>query len=241
MKKRVAIVAALEQEIKAAVKGWRISHREYQGCRFKFFENEHAVAVCAGIGPEAGRRAAEAIISLYAPESILSAGFAGALDPALQVGELVLPRLVIDSTDGSRTEIPTGTATLVSFASVADEAQKAKLAKAYGAQAVDMEAAAVARSANAHRIEFMVVKVISDEVDTPLPPIERFVTDGRFRTAAFGVFVAVRPWLWPRTLRLAKNSLRASRSLGAWLNQYNGPEFLKNKPADLHPMNKAQG
>ena len=58
-----------------------------------------------------------------------------------------------------------GEGVLVSFGSVASPAQKAKLRESFGAQAVDMEAAAVARAAEARGVEFAVVKVISDEFD----------------------------------------------------------------------------
>ncbi len=54
------------------------------------------------------------------------------------------PRLVIDAADGSRSDSGNGEGVLVSFGEVADPEQKASLAKAYGADVVDMEAAAVA-------------------------------------------------------------------------------------------------
>src|SRR5579884_3175667 len=169
---RVAIVAALEREIKPAVRNWRVSTREHDGRRFRFFENDRAVLVCGGIGAEAGRRAAEAVLSLYTPASIISVGFAGGLESKVKIGDLIVPRMIVDSSDGSRTEAPIGKTTLVSFGGIANPDQKAKLAKAYGAQAVDMEAAAVARSAAIHGVPFMAVKAISDELDSDLPPLQ---------------------------------------------------------------------
>jgi adenosylhomocysteine nucleosidase len=236
---KVGIIAALEREVKPAVARWRVSTREHDGRRFKFFENERVVLVCGGIGADAARRATEAVIALYAPEALLSVGFAGALESQVRVGDLVVPRTVIDAGDGSRTETNMGKTTLVSFGAIADAEQKAKLAKAYAAQAVDMEAAGVARSASMHGIRFMAVKAVSDELDAVLPPMQRFVRpDGRFDITGFVVFCSIRPWWWPSIVRLAKNSSRASQALCRWLNQYNQAEFLKNKPADLHPMSK---
>ncbi len=238
--KEIGIVAALEREVKPAVKRWRVSHREHDGRRFKFFENDRAVLVCSGIGEEAGRRAAEALIALYKPKLMASVGFAGALQPALKVGDLLVPQCVIDAGDSSRAETRIGKGTLVSSRSIAGEDQKRSLAQAYGAQAVDMEGAAVARAAAIHGIDFLAVKAISDELGFSMPPMNGFVApDGQFREWKFGLFCAIRPWLWPSVLRLARNTARAAKSLCRWLNQYNDPEFLKNKPADLHPMNKA--
>src|ERR1700757_3536736 len=83
MSNQIAIVAALEYEVKAGLKNWRVNEREHSGHRFKFYESQRAVLVCGGIGPEPARRATEAIITLYKPMLVVSLGFAGALDPQL--------------------------------------------------------------------------------------------------------------------------------------------------------------
>ncbi len=166
---RVAVVAALEREVHPLVKGWRVSDREYAERRFRFFENEDVVLVCGGIGAEAARRAAEAVISLYSPAVIYSAGFAGALDPGLKVGNVVQPARVVNAGDGSSVRMGTGEGVLVSFGAVASPAQKAKLRNSFEAQAVDMEAASVARAAEARGVRFAAVKAISDEFDFTFP------------------------------------------------------------------------
>jgi adenosylhomocysteine nucleosidase len=219
---RVAIVAALEREVRPLVKRWRVTEKEYVGRRFRFFEKDDVVLVCGGIGAEAARRAAEAVISLYAPALVYSAGFAGALDHALKVGTVVQPARVVNSGDGSSVSLGQGAGVLVSFGAVASPAQKAKLRDSFGAQAVDMEAAAVARAAEARRVLFAVVKVISDEFDFTLPDMDRFVdSDGRFLESRFALFAAIRPWIWPQVVRLATNSKRASRVLCEWLERVN--------------------
>ena len=211
---RVAIVAALEREVHPLIKGWRIDQKEIGGRRFRFFEKDNFVLVCGGIGAEAARRAAEAVIASYAPTVLYSVGFAGALDPALKVGDVVQPRRVMDASDGSSVNFKQGEGTLVSFGSVASPVQKASLRDSYGAQAVDMEAAAVARSAEARGVAFAVVKVISDEFDFDFPAMERFVdSNGQFMKGRFALFTALRPWLWARVARLSRNSNRASRAL----------------------------
>jgi adenosylhomocysteine nucleosidase len=215
---RVAIVAALEREVRPLIRDWRVSEKEVGGRRFRFFEKDDFVVVCGGIGAEAARRAAEAVIAIYAPSVIYSAGFAGALDAALKVGDVVQPRRVVNAGDGSSVSLDRGESVLVSFGSVASPAQKASLRDSFGAQAVDMEAAAVARAAEARGAEFAVVKVISDEFDFAFPSMERFVdSKGQFLQGRFAWFAAVRPWLWPQLARLARNSNRASLALCDWL------------------------
>jgi len=219
---RVAIVAALEREVRPLVKNWRVSEKEYGGRSLRFFENEDKVLVCGGIGAAAARRAAEAVIAIYEPKLIYSAGFAGALDAKLKVGDVVRPQRVVNAGDGSSVTLDVGQGVLVSFASVASPDQKRRLWESFGAQAVDMEAAAVARAAEVRGIEFAAIKVISDEVDFDFPSTERFVDpDGRFAEGKFAWFAAVRPWLWPQVMRLARNSSRASHTLCARLRGLN--------------------
>jgi len=224
---KLAIVAALEREISPFVKGWRVREQEYAGRRFRFYERDQTVLVCGGIGNEPARRATEAIIALHQPVLIYSAGFAGALDPTLQVGDVILPRRVVNAADGSSVDTGQGEG-----ASAAGPEQKKRLADSYGAQAVDMEAAAVARAAEARGVRFAAVKAISDERDFPLPAMDRFINaEGLFNSARFAWFAAIRPWMWPTTLRLARNSRRASRSLCSWIEHMEVSQALMTQPA----------
>jgi adenosylhomocysteine nucleosidase len=220
---KIAIVAALEREVRPLVKHWRVSDAEHAGRSFRFFENDRAVLVCGGIGPEAARRAAESVIVRYTPDAVYSVGYAGALDPNLTVGHLISPGRVLNASDGSSVAIAGGDGILVSYSQVANPGQKSKLRESYSAQAVDMEAAAVARAAEARGREFRVLKVISDEANFDFPSTERFVdSEGRFQEMRFALFAAVRPWLWPGVIRLSRNSNRASKALCARLEQICG-------------------
>jgi adenosylhomocysteine nucleosidase len=228
----IALIAALEREVRPLVKSWRRVDREHAGRRFCFFESENCVAVCGGMGPEAARRAAEAATVLYAPRALYSVGFAGALNATLRVGRVIEPRYVVDAGDGSRIDAQAGSGTLVSFASVAGKEQKIKLANAYGAEAVDMEAAAVARAAEAHGLRFATVKVISDELGFPMLDVAPFTSpDGKFREATLVIHAALRPRLWPSLIRLARNSVEASRALSEYL-----AAALLTKGAESHAV-----
>lgn len=216
----LAIVAALEREIHPLVKFWRLRERQHSGRTYRFYENGYTVVTCGGIGPEPARRAAEAIIAIYRPKMLFSAGFAGALDSTLKIGHIMLPRRVVNASDGSSLDTGEGEGVLISFSSVAGAEQKKMLADSYAAQAVDMEAAAVGRAAELHGIKFLAVKVISDENDVTLPPMDRFILpDGQFNAAGFAWFAMLRPWTWGTTMRLARNSRRASSVLCRWIKQ----------------------
>lgn len=218
---KVAMVAALEREIAPLIKNWTRIQREHEGHKFSFFEQDDIVAVCGGIGMQPARRAADAVIALYHPAELHSVGFAGALNKSMHVGDILSPAVVIDARDGSRHQLPGGTGTILTFMAVADAAQKRKLAQAYAAAAVDMEAAAVAAAADVRGIVFGATKVISDELDFDMPSIGNFVSaEGRFKTPSFVLYVVLRPWLWKSVAVLARNSKKASRALCANLKDF---------------------
>jgi len=226
--RKVVVVAALEREVQPAVKHWSRCERECGGRRLKFFEREDAALICGGIGGKAAGAATEAAIALYHPELVISAGFAGALAPTLAVGEWVLPALVVDAADGSRYETDIRktrlekTASrhlvLVSVDGVVNPERKAVLFRSYAAQAVDMEAAAVAKVARSHGVQFLALKTVSDESGFEMPPVERFIQpDGALDVWGLVAYAGPRFWLWPRLMTLTRNSSLASGALCSWL------------------------
>jgi len=224
---KIAIIAALHREIQPLVKHWSSTKVLHDGRAFTFYDGGHALAVCGGIGAEFARRAAEAAIAHYSPNLIISVGIAGALVPDLKVGDTIFPATIIDVRDGSRrpTSIqqtpiansPLSRTLLVTHSEMASVDQKQQLAKSYGAHAVDMEAAEVARSAALHNLPFIAVKSISDELNFALPEMQRFIHAGHFETAKFLLYAAVRPRLWLPVIRLARNTRVAADNLCSWL------------------------
>jgi adenosylhomocysteine nucleosidase len=211
----------MEREVKPLIRRWKLRTLEHGGRQYRLFENGDAVLICGGIGAAAARRATEAAIQEARPVRVISVGFAGALDSTLKVADVFEPRTVINAADSARVEIGAGQGTLVSCAAVAGREQKQRLGTAYGAAAVDMEAAAVAQGAQARGVEFAALKVVSDAADFSMPETERFVSsDGQFRTVKFALHVAARPWQWRSTIALARNSARASRALCAAIEAY---------------------
>ena len=218
---RIAIIAAIEREVAPLIRRWQVRTLEHAGRRYRLFENGDAVLICGGIGADGARRATETAIQLARPVRVISVGFAGALDSTLKVADVFEPGTVINAADGVRSETGSGQGKLVSYAAIAGREQKQRLASAYGAAAVDMEAAAVAEGAQVRGVEFAALKAISDAADFSMPETERFVSsDGQFRTVKFALHVAARPWLWGSMITLARNSARASRALCAAIEGY---------------------
>ena len=64
--------------------------------------------------------------------------------------------------------------------------RSASLLTKYGADVVDMEAAAVAQVAKERALEFAAMKAISDDAEFAMPPLTRFIDEnGKFATGAF--------------------------------------------------------
>jgi adenosylhomocysteine nucleosidase len=233
---KIAIIAAMEREVEPLIRTWGSRPIEHDGRRYRLFESQDGKAslICGGIGAQAARRATEAVIEAVHPDRVISAGFAGALDESAVVGDVIEPRTVINAADGVRTDTGFGQGILLTSANTAGKDQKVRLRKAYDANAVDMEAGAVAQGARARRIEFGALKTISDAADFKMPAMESFVaSDGSFRAAKFACHVALRPWLWMTTIRLARNSSMASTTLSSSIHDYlerETPSAAKSTP-----------
>jgi adenosylhomocysteine nucleosidase len=226
---RVAIIAAMPAELKPLVRGWVHEHRGGVDIwRWKFDGGEW-VAGCAGAGVEAATRAFAEVERDGTVSSVISVGWAGALSEELEAGSTYWVSGVVDARTGERyrTESPrsqnrdpltsSGQALghpdvlLATSPKVADEAEKRRLATAYGAELVDMEGAAVARLAAMRGVPFICLKGVSDALQDQLPDFNRFISErGQFRLVRFILFILIRPWYWPALMRMGENSRKAA-------------------------------
>jgi purine-nucleoside phosphorylase len=224
---RLAIVAALEREIAAVVRGWTKKDVEFAGRKLRFYESEKAVLVCGGIGVRAARVAADAALKFYDPLVFVSTGLAGSLSDRMKVGDTFFATEIIDAESGKNYSTPAGTEKLVTVDKILGTEEKRALAQRFAAGAVDMEASAVAEAAEQAHLPFFAVKVISDELEFPMPRMDEFVdAEGNFATARFVLHAALRPGLWPAVFRLARNSSRAVKALASVLTPLIDQQYL---------------
>jgi adenosylhomocysteine nucleosidase len=215
--KRVAVIAALPAELAPLVREWRRERRGgvsvWSGAR----GGVDCVAACAGMGAAAALRALMEAERSGSAHAIVSYGWAGALRPGLEPGSAWAAAGAIDEAGGRRFPAPAsaGAPWVVTVGRMAGREEKRRLAAATGASLVDMEAGALARVAAERGVAFLCLKGVSDAWDeTPLPDMDRFISpQGAFRTAAFVLFAAVRPWHWAALARLYRHSRRAARAL----------------------------
>jgi len=222
---KIAIIVAMERELAPLVRGWKRSSIDCAGRMVACFESQEMVAVAGGIGCKNAEHAAKAVVAHYHPESLVSAGLAGALIRSLKIGSIVTPNVIVDAATGTEYRCATGGGSigggiLVSTDEVTGAETKQKLVEHFHALIVDMEAAGVARVAQQAGLGFRCVKAISDEADFVMPPLSRFVdAEGRFQTSRFAGWAAFRPRYWAKIAALARNSRRATEVLCGWLRQ----------------------
>ena len=177
----VGVVAALGIEVAPFLaKLGRV--RKYSGPKVSVVEGEVAgklvAVVLAGAGRARAQRGAEVLLDGHRPRWIVSAGFAGALDPTLRRNDLVLASGVV-TLEGRRygidLAVPEGQGLRSGRLLTVDEivrtaAEKAELRRAHGADIVDMESSAVAALCAERGVRFLSARVVSDEAGTDLPP-----------------------------------------------------------------------
>ena len=215
---RIGIIAAMPGELKPLVRGWE-KMPVARGSGIQMWQRERdgdeLVAVCAGMGAVAARRAFIAAEFAGSLDAVLSVGWAGALTESAKPGDCYVVSQVIDAQTGERFEVSaTGSCRLVTTVSVADEREKHRLAESYGAAIVDMEAAQIARLAEIRGIPVHAIKAVSDGVDARLPNLNPFIDiDGKMKMASFLAYVAIRPQYWGPLAQLGANSAKGAVAL----------------------------
>jgi adenosylhomocysteine nucleosidase len=211
MSDRIAIIAALPREIAALVRGTRADASLIRDGVW-LYRLEGAVVVAAGMGAE---RAAVAVEAAGDVEVLISTGLAGGCVPGVVAGSVMEAGVVVDVRTGERFVAEAGSGvTLATASSIASVREKARLAESYGAALVDMEAATVARLAQAKGVGFRAIKGVSDGYGFELNALAKFEGErGSFRTGAFAAYTAARPWTWGRAVVLGRGSAKALAGL----------------------------
>ena len=186
-----------------------------------------ALVISAGGDPEATRAGIELLIQRGA-DRLVSFGIAGALDPSLKPGDLVIgsgvrmrdrERQPVDQKwlahltthlMPARVGEVFGSSQIVGMA-----AEKTMLFRDTGAACVDQESHWVAAAAHAKGLPFIVIRAIADRAEDSLPPAVLVGLDGQGNPRTGAVIGALlrNPVQLPGLIRVALQTNRALKSL----------------------------
>lgn len=185
--------------------------------------------VAIGGGAAVGAEAAARRLIDDGSDALVSFGLAGALDPALRPGALIVPAAVIvdemyHPTDPELSLVLGGAtvrAVLGADAVVASVEEKRRLHDRTSAAAVDLESGAVARVAVARGLPFAALRVVCDAADRALPPAALVALNSRGCIGIWRVVssLAARPGQLPLVLALAADAAVARRALVGHVRQ----------------------
>ncbi|MCX8091351.1 MAG: hypothetical protein N3I86_10565 [Verrucomicrobiae bacterium] len=171
--------------------------------------------VFTGVGRLAAERALLKTLETHTADCVFSCGFAGALDPGWSVGTVGFTT----DHDALRTALLNAGAVPMRFLSLdrvaATAAEKAALRARTGADAVEMESAALQAICRTRNIPFAVVRAISDAATENLPlDFNRVLrASGHVDFGRLLMALARRPAAVVGLLRLHRQARRASTRL----------------------------
>jgi len=194
---------------------------------------ERPLIFCSGGDPARAAFGVEQMLAEGAG-ALLSFGMAGALDPALKPGDLLVAKRVI-APDGRTYDADAAWSALLvappdespgcpacRLAHVAgvdrpvvSAAAKRQLRERTGAAAVDMESHVVAAAAARRGVPFIALRAIADPAERAIPSaaLAGLAPDGRTRPLAVMARLALQPWQMPEVMRLAADSAAALAAL----------------------------
>jgi adenosylhomocysteine nucleosidase len=180
--------------------------------------------IITGMGPGNARRQLDQFFANSRPGRVITAGFAGGLNPALPAG-----CVLFDADGGTGLAAPLEAAgalrgTFHCAEKVAiTAAEKSALRSATRADAVEMESGVIRALCQSHGVPSATVRVILDRATEDLPLDFNRLTgpDGNVRPMAVLVEVLKKPWLVGRLLRLGRASHACAQRLAAVLASCN--------------------
>jgi adenosylhomocysteine nucleosidase len=185
-----------------------------------FKPNSETEVLITGMGSENARVALSKYFESKSPACVITAGFAGGLDPTLQLGAVVF-----NSQDTSMSKVlqnqgARGCNFLFTESVAVTAAQKKLLRLRSGADAVEMESATIAEVCREANIQCSIVRVISDTSQEDLPlDFNRIMTSNkRISIVKLSLHIITSPAKIPKLIQFRNKTIFAAKQLGAALD-----------------------
>jgi adenosylhomocysteine nucleosidase len=188
-------------------------------------ENRAVEVLHTGVGAKVCRERITKFLQSQEFEFLISAGFAGALNDQLQVGDLLVAKnfstVDLKQTQSSLLDVPIHAADLLTVPTLIDSTkERTKLARTSGAAAVDMETEFIARACAEHALLLLSLRVITDTPIQPFPAPPNVLFDieqQRTDISAFAKFFLGHPNRIPALVKFARRIARARKVLASAL------------------------
>ena len=246
MKKSIAILGAVSEEIAGIKKAMRIYDRirlnKTKAWAGKWREKNIMLAR-TGVGRQKAKQATVQVLENFHPEAIISIGYAGALTKELRVGDLLIADCILDEQNDSRVfevedslnsewldlaksislseELKIKVGKLITVNSVIHTPEAKKdLGEKVGADAVEMETIEIAMLAREKKIPFLSVRGISDELDQELINSSSFLgSDGEISKLRAGWYVLTHPKSLKNAISLRSHTQIATQNLTDFISK----------------------
>lgn len=213
-----------------------VCHGEYNG--------KEVMLVITGMGRERAERATKMVLQSNRVKLMVSLGFAGALDPGLAAGDIILCSGIHCQNGNGNKMAPhihgsdNGIHTLLCRALESDSVnfrtgevisvtqpmhtveERAALRDEFNAEIVDMESYWIAAIAAQRQVPFLALRAVSDTVNDSLPPIEQIVDiEGNLLPGKAALHFLSHPWQLTMLSGLHRNSVKAGKNLNEVINR----------------------
>lgn len=176
-----------------------------------------------GIGMSKASSAISNYLDHHAPQLILTCGFAGGLNPAHKLGQVLFD--VTDASDYQDTLVKAGAMPgrfMHSDRVVVTAREKAGLFQSNASDAVEMESSAIVSACRDRNLPVIVLRVISDTAVETLPlDFNRYSReDGSLNMPKLLMGIARKPSVIPELMRFQGRIQQAAKSLGETLETF---------------------
>jgi adenosylhomocysteine nucleosidase len=235
MNKTTAILAAVSEEIAGIKQAMNISDRIRMGKSEAWpgkWQGKNIVLVRTGVGKQRAADVALKTIEQFAPDKLLSIGYAGGLVPNLEVSDLIVADKIIDVESSAEfVPDPQWLQSALNFPApenykvisgklvTADKVihsplDKKEFGERFSAEAVEMETSAIAKVASDKNLPFLSVRAISDSVEQEILDSSSYLgSDGEISKLKAGWYVLTHPGSISSALSLRSQTQLATRTM----------------------------
>jgi len=202
----IAILSAMSSELKPVTRALGLDAGPRAECSYTrgMYKGVTVIAAVTRMGLAAAQSATEELFATAGSkiDHVFVVGIAGANDPALKIGEVVIPACVVDERDGI-VRYPTNlsdsesSGLIYSTDQLAYSKEFVEMLQDRKVSLVDMESGAIAAVCERNNCPFTIIRAVSDRVDKHAENFDVFHlanADGSPRYIAAMRYILGKPW-----------------------------------------------